>query len=83
MLKKPIVMSDSRAIVKTGKPKYRHGEKQPVSSSSLRGVMTNDVLHQLEMNWRLNAQKLIKEMGAKYICHPDNFVKRKDGKVYK
>jgi hypothetical protein len=53
------------------------------SSSRLRGVITNDVLHQLEMNWRLNSQKLIREMGSKYLCHPDNFIKRKDGKVYK
>jgi len=82
MLKQPIVMSDSRAIVKTSKPKYRHG--QPVSSSShLRGVITEDVLHQLELNWRLNSQKIIKEMGTKYLCHPNNFIKRKDGKVYK
>lgn len=82
MLKQPIVMSNSRALIKMTAPKYRHG--RPVSSSSrLRGVITNDVLHQLEMNWRLNSQKLIREMGSKYLCHPDNFIKRKDGKVYK
>jgi len=84
MLKQPIVMSDSRAIVKTSKPKYRHGDKQPVSSPSrLRGVITSDILHELEINWRLNTQKIIREMGNKYLCHPDNFIKRKDGKVYK
>ena len=83
MLKQPIVVSNSRALIKMTQPKYRHGDKQPVSSSSMRGVMADDVLHQLEINWRLNAQKLIKEMGVKYLCHPDNFVKRKDGKVYK
>jgi len=54
-----------------------------VSSSVLRGVMTDDVLQKLEANWKLNSKKMIDELGSKWLCHPDNFIKRKDGKVYK
>jgi hypothetical protein len=81
MLKQPIVVSNSRALVKMTQPKYRHG--QPVSSSVLRGVMTDDVLQKLEANWKLNSKVMIEGLGSKWLCHPDNFIKRKDGKVYK
>lgn len=51
--------------------------------SKLRGVITNDIIDQLEYRNKERAKNLIKEMGNKWAHHPDNYVKRKDGKVYK
>lgn len=51
--------------------------------SKLRGVMTMDILDELDRKNQERAKNLIKEMGSKWAHHPDNYVKRKDGKVYK
>lgn len=51
--------------------------------SKLRGVMTFDILDELDRSNKERAKNLIKEMGTKYAHHPVNHVKRKDGKVYK
>jgi len=48
-----------------------------------RGVMSLDILDELDRKNQERSKKLIKEMGTKWAHHPDNFVKRKDGKVYK
>lgn len=51
--------------------------------SKLRGVMTMDILDELDRKNRERAKNLIKEMGEKWAHHPANHIKRKDGKVYK
>ena len=51
--------------------------------SKLRGVMTMDILDELDRKNQERAKNLIKEMGNKWAHHPDNYVQRKDGKVYK
>lgn len=51
--------------------------------SKLRGVMTFEILDELDRNNKERAKKLIQQMGEKYAHHPVNYVKRKDGKVYK
>ena len=51
--------------------------------SKLRGVMTLDILDELDKRNQERAKNLIKAMGNKWAHHPDNYVKRKDGKVYK
>jgi hypothetical protein len=51
--------------------------------SKLRGVMTLEILDELDKRNQERAKNLIKEMGNKWAHHPDNYVKRKDGKVYK
>jgi Ni2+-binding GTPase involved in maturation of urease and hydrogenase len=54
-----------------------------VSRDVLRGVITNDIIEALQKHNQAKSKMLIKQMGTKYLCHPDNYVKRKDGKVYK
>jgi hypothetical protein len=51
--------------------------------SKARGVITDDMLEELNKRNQERAKNLIKEMGNKWAHHPDNYVKRKDGKVYK
>jgi len=51
--------------------------------SKLRGPMTFDILDELDRKNQERAKNLIKEMGNKYAHHPDNYVKRKDGRSYK
>jgi mRNA-degrading endonuclease RelE of RelBE toxin-antitoxin system len=45
--------------------------------------MTMDILDELDRKNQERAKNLIKEMGNKWAHHPDNHVKRKDGKAYK
>jgi Mg/Co/Ni transporter MgtE len=51
--------------------------------SKLRGVITDDILDELDKRNKERAKNLIKEMGEKWAHHPVNHIKRKDGKVYK
>ena len=43
----------------------------------LRGPMTHDVMEELGKRNHARVKKLIAEMGAKWIGHPDNHIKRK------
>ena len=76
-----ITVSNNRALIKMTPPMTRHG--QPVSRGVLRGVMTDDIIEALQKHNQAKSKSLIEQMGNKWICHPDNFIKRKDGKVYK
>lgn len=60
---------------------HRHG--QPVSRESLRGVITQDILEEMNKRNQARSKEMIQAMGSKWICHPLNKVTRKDGKVYK
>jgi len=76
-----ITVSNSRALIKMSPPLTRHG--QPVSRGKLRGVMTDDIIEALQSHNKARAEEMILAMGNKWLCHPDNFIKRKDGKEYK
>jgi len=76
-----IRVSNSRALIKMSPPMTRHG--QPVSRAMLRGVMTDDIIEALQKHNQAKTKALIEQMGNKWLCHKDNFIKRKDGKVYK
>jgi len=76
-----ITVSNSRALIKMSPPLTRHG--QPVSRGELRGVMTDDIIEALQSHNKARAEEMILAMGNKWLCHPDNFIKRKDGKEYK
>ena len=65
------------------RPKGSTQKRVTDKHSKLRGVMTLDILDELDRKNQERAKNLIKEMGNKYAHHPDNYVKRKDGKVYK
>jgi hypothetical protein len=65
------------------KPKGSTQKRITDKQSKLRGVMTMDILDELDKRNQERAKNLIKEMGSKWAHHPDNYVKRKDGKVYK
>jgi hypothetical protein len=54
-----------------------------VSRADLRGVVSDDIIEALQMHNQARAEEMILAMGNKYLCHPDNFIQRKDGKVYK
>jgi hypothetical protein len=45
--------------------------------------MTDDIIEALQKHNQARAEEMILAMGSKWLCHPDNFVKRKDGRVYK
>ena len=76
-----ITVSNSRALIKMSPPLTRHG--QPVSRGELRGVMTDDIIEALQSHNKARAEEMILAMGNKWLCHPDNYIKRKDGKEYK
>jgi hypothetical protein len=40
-------------------------------------LWTEDVREEAERRRKLKVQQAITAMGNKYLCHPDNFVKRK------
>jgi Mg/Co/Ni transporter MgtE len=65
--------------------KYTGSTQKSVTDkhSKLRGVVTDEMLDELDKRNQERAKKLIKEMGNKWAHHPDNYIKRKDGKVYK
>jgi Mg/Co/Ni transporter MgtE len=65
--------------------RYKGSTQKSVTDkhSKLRGVVTDEMLDELDKRNQERAKKLIKEMGNKWAHHPDNYVKRKDGKVYK
>lgn len=65
------------------RPKGSTQKRVTDKQSRLRGVMTMDVLDELDRKNKERAKNLIKEMGSKWAHHPDNYVQRKDGKVYK
>jgi hypothetical protein len=65
------------------KPKGSTQKRITDKQSKLRGVMTMDILDELDKRNQERAKNLIKEMGSKWAHHPNNYVKRKDGKVYK
>ena len=65
------------------RPKGSTQKRVTDKQSRLRGVMTMDVLDELDRKNKERAKNLIKEMGSKWAHHPDNYVKRKDGKEYK
>jgi len=54
-----------------------------VSRAMLRGVMTDDIIEALQKHNQAKTKALIEQMGNKWLCHKDNFITRKDGKVYK
>jgi len=76
-----ITVSNCRALIKMSPPLTRHG--QPVSRGELRGVMTDDIIEALQSHNKARAEEMILAMGNKWLCHPDNYIKRKDGKEYK
>lgn len=51
--------------------------------SKYREAMSFEFLDDLERRNSARIKKTIQEMGSKWAHHPDNYVKRKDGKVYK
>jgi hypothetical protein len=65
--------------------RYKGSTQKSVTDkhSRSRGVVTDEMLDELDKRNQERAKKLIKEMGNKWAHHPDNYVKRKDGKVYK
>lgn len=65
------------------RPKGSTQKRVTDKQSRLRGVMTMDVLDELDRKNKERAKNLIKEMGSKWAHHPDNHVKRKDGKEYR
>lgn len=65
------------------RPKGSTQKRVTDKQSRLRGVMTMDVLDELDRKNKERAKNLIKEMGSKWAHHPDNYVKRKDGKEYR
>ena len=65
------------------RPKGATQRKVTDKYSKLRGVMSLDILDELDRKNQERAKNLIKEMGNKWAHHPDNHVQRKDGKVYK
>lgn len=65
------------------KPKGSTQKRVTDKHSKLRGVMTMDILDELDKHNKERAKNLIKEMGNKWAHHPDNYVKRKDGRSYK
>lgn len=65
------------------RPKGSTQKRVTDKHSKLRGVMTFDILDELDRKNQERAKNLIKEMGNKWAHHPDNYVKRKDGKEYK
>ena len=65
------------------RPKGSTQKRVTDKHSKLRGVMTMDILDELDRKNQERAKNLIKEMGNKWAHHPDNYVRRKDGKVYK
>ena len=56
---------------------------RPISSNPLHGVMTPETMAQLRSRNDARLKQKLKEMGNKWVLHPDNRVKRKDGKEYK
>lgn len=65
------------------RPKGSTQKRVTDKQSKLRGVMTMDILDELDRKNKERAKNLIKEMGNKWAHHPDNYVKRKDGKEYR
>ena len=65
------------------RPKGSTQKRVTDKQSKLRGVMTMDILDELDRKNKERAKNLIKEMGSKWAHHPDNYVKRKDGKEYR
>ena len=65
------------------RPKGSTQKRVTDKQSRLRGVMTMDVLDELDRKNKERAKNLIKEMGSKWAHHPDNYVQRKDGKEYR
>lgn len=55
----------------------------PSSKSRYRGVISPEMYAQLRARNDARIKRTLQEMGNKWLCHPDNHVKRKDGKVYK
>ena len=80
-MRNPIVVSNCRTLIKMSPPMTRHG--QPVSRAMLRGVMTDDIIEALQKHNQAKSKALIEQMGNKWLCHADNFIKRKDGKEYR
>lgn len=65
------------------RPKGSTQKRVTDKHSKLRGVITDDILDELDKRNKERAKNLIKEMGEKWAHHPVNHIKRKDGKVYK
>jgi Mg/Co/Ni transporter MgtE len=65
------------------RPKGSTQKRVTDKHSKLRGVITDDILDELDKRNKERAKNLIKEMGEKWAHHPANHIKRKDGKVYK
>jgi hypothetical protein len=53
------------------------------SRSKYRGVISPEIYAQMRARNDARIKRTLQEMGNKWLCHPDNYVKRKDGKVYK
>ena len=53
------------------------------SRSKYRGVISPEMYAQMRSRNDARIKRTLQEMGNKWLCHPDNHVKRKDGKVYK
>ena len=51
--------------------------------SKYRGVISPEMYAQMRSRNDARIKRTLQEMGNKWLCHPDNYVKRKDGKVYK
>ena len=65
------------------RPKGSTQKRVTDKHSKLRGVITDDILDELDKRNKERAKNLIKEMGEKWAHHPANHIKRKDGKEYK
>jgi hypothetical protein len=53
------------------------------SRNKYRGVISPEMYAQMRARNDARIKRTLQEMGNKWLCHPDNYVKRKDGKVYK
>jgi len=53
------------------------------SRNKYRGVISPEMYAQMRARNDARIKRTLQEMGNKWLCHPDNYIKRKDGKVYK
>ncbi len=53
-------------------------DKSLLSQMIKRGRFNNDIYELLVKQNAINAKVMIKKMGSKWCCHPDNAVKRLD-----
>ena len=54
-----------------------------ISDNPLHGVINAKVMNSIRKKNDLRLNQVLRIMGNKWVCHPDNRVKRFDGKEYR